>query len=161
MDNYLSILTQAVGEMLIRTALEKPKGTSFGAGRARDTITYTEDELLAYSENQEVLRREIRNVASKKSVYKRKIGDKFTEEFAATDPIWLELMKADEQLKNVRVAIPRAPLTTFREKISSIIGETNLETVKGAEAKRLLNEIAKSMGIVESDEEPTDEQQPE
>ena len=71
LDNYITMLTGAVAENLLRIAANKPK-TAGGGGARRKTVTYSEEELEAFKNDPEALRKALRNVQSKKSIYKSK-----------------------------------------------------------------------------------------
>jgi len=103
-ENYHSMLTAAIAEHMIRAALGKAKGYSGERGRSRASIIFTAEELLRLSADQDDLRRELRNIQSKKSIMKGK------ENYEATDR-WAELLQAEEQLKAIRIegaATPRS-----------------------------------------------------
>src|SRR5690606_18846604 len=93
-ENYLAMLTGAVAENVLRIAANKPK--SVGGGARRGTVTYSEEELEAFKNDPEALRRALRNVQSKKSIYKSKA------DFDPESERWQELLKAEEQLKAIR-----------------------------------------------------------
>src|SRR5690606_5977280 len=71
LENYMAMLTGAVAENLLRIAANKPK-TAGGGGARRGTVTYSEEELEAFKNDPEALRKALRNVQSKKSIYKSK-----------------------------------------------------------------------------------------
>jgi hypothetical protein len=71
LDNYTTLLTAAIAEDIIREIYNKPKSAG-GFHRAAGTVDYTIDQLQALHDDQEALRKEIRNVQSKKSIMKSK-----------------------------------------------------------------------------------------
>ena len=96
LENYRSLMAGAVAELLLRQAMGKPK-SSLGYRRTSGSIEYTAEELEAFKNDQDALKREIRNVQSKKSIMKSKAD--FNEE----DERWSQLLTAEDQLKSMRV----------------------------------------------------------
>lgn len=95
LENYTNMMTAAVAERLIRTAGNLPKGAYNGVAR-RSTVGYSEEELIAFMNDQESLGKAIRNIQSKKSIMKSKAN--FNEESEA----WLQLLEVEGQLKELR-----------------------------------------------------------
>jgi len=93
-ENYTSMLTAALAEQLIRKAFNK---TKMSVRRSAGPLVITEDLLAHYANDQVDLRRELRNIQSKKSIAKAK--DDFSEE----SEYWQSLLVAEEALKSVRI----------------------------------------------------------
>ena len=94
-ENYKTMLTGAISENLLRLASGKAK--SAGGGNTRGTeLGYTAEELEKFAIDQEALKKEIRNVQSKKSIMKAKAN------FEETDTRWLQLLDDEETLKTLR-----------------------------------------------------------
>ena len=89
------MLTGAVAENLLRIAAISPK-TAGGGGARRATVSYSEEELEAFKSDPEALRRALRNVQSKKYIYKSKA------DFDPKSERWQELIMVEEQLKAIR-----------------------------------------------------------
>lgn len=156
--NYRTLMTAAAAELLIRMALGKPK-SSAGYRRAAGNLEYTDEELAYYKDDQEALRREIRNVQSKKSIEKRK--DDFSEE----SDRWIALLKAEEQLKSMRENNPQTKtvmIDTTAEMLKAELGDRDVNGLKAAEAKALIAKLLMA-NSTEADEETQadDEQQAE
>lgn len=134
MDNYRSMMMAAISEKLIRQVLGKAKSSTQGR-RAAGAVEFTDDELRVLAEDQDKLRKEIRNVQSKKSIYKSR--DDFDEE----SDRWTSLCKAEEQLKELRVD-GVAKVDTTKVAIVELLDGKDLHTMKPAEAKALLKKIA-------------------
>jgi len=81
-----------------------------GGGARRGTVTYSEEELEAFKNDPEALKRAIRNVQSKKSI------DKSKADWDPESERWQELLKTEEQLKAIRdgqtVEVEKAVKTT-------------------------------------------------
>lgn len=61
LDNYKAMMSGAISELLLRQAMGKPK-SSLGYRRTSGSIEYTAEELEAFKNDQDALKREIRNV---------------------------------------------------------------------------------------------------
>lgn len=134
MDNYLNMLTAAVAENIIRTVTGKEK-SAHGSGRAAGTVDYTGAELEMFAADQEALRREIRNVQSKKSIMKSKA------DFDESDERWLALLKAEQQLKDLRVSNHVVEIDRTRDMLMELIGEVDVHKLHKDEALDLLDAI--------------------
>lgn len=136
LDNYITMLTGAVAENLLRIAANKPKSAG-GGGARRGTVTYSEEELEAFKNDPEALRRAIRNVQSKKSIYKSK---------ADWDPEserWQELLKAEEQLKAIRDGqiIEAEKAIEKTNQLEEMLATVDPKDLKAADAKEMLESI--------------------
>ena len=134
MDNYMSMLTAAIAEDIIRTVTGKAK-SAHGSGRAAGVIDYTVAELEALAADQEALRREIRNVQSKKSIMKSKA------DFDEADDRWRMLLKAEQQLKDLRVSTHTVEIDKTRDALMEILGEVEIDSLHKADALELLHTI--------------------
>lgn len=134
MDNYLNMLTAAIAENIIRTVTGKTKAHS-GSGRAAGVVDYTGAELEMFAADQEALRREIRNVQSKKSIMKSKA------DFDETDERWMALLKAEQQLKDLRVSNHVVEIDRTRDALMELIGEVEINKLHKDDAIDLLNAI--------------------
>lgn len=142
-ENYMSLLTAACAEHVIRKAFNKTKsiGTSRLGGNA---VTYTEEELQELMLDQERVRREIRNVQSKISIYKRKNADQDQELWVA-DPHWQALQTAYAQLKEIRTNLDghqRLSAVKVSKQLEHILNELpEIDKLKLNEAKQALKSI--------------------
>jgi hypothetical protein len=136
LENYMAMLTGAVAENLLRIAANKPKSAG-GGGARRGTVTYSEEELEAFKNDPEALRRALRNVQSKKSIYKSKA------DFDLESERWQELLKAEEQLKAIRdglnVEVEKAIEKT--NQLEEMLATVDLKDLKAADAKNMLENI--------------------
>jgi hypothetical protein len=133
MDNYRSMMTAAVAENLIRLAFNKSKG-SFG-GRASDGVGYDEEAINKLAGDQEALRKEIRNIQSKKSIMKSKAG--FSEE----DERWQQLLVAEEQLKALRSVAPvvtKVVEDPLRDEMKEMLAELDQDSMTAKQLKELV-----------------------
>jgi hypothetical protein len=139
MDNYTSMMTAAIAESLIRLAIGKEKGTS--GGRAGSAVAYSESRLAELAADQDALRKEIRNVQSKKSIMKSKVG--FTE----SDDRWQSLLVAEEQLKGIRSDAPAAVkvVDNLRADLKEFLAEVDETTMKAADLKELVAYIKRQV----------------
>lgn len=134
MDNYMSMLTAAIAEDIIRTVTGKVK-SAHGSGRAAGVVDYTGAELEMFAADQEALRREIRNVQSKKSIMKSKA------DFNEADERWIALLKAEQQLKDLRVSTHVVEVDKTRDALMELLGEVDVHKLHKDEALELLDAI--------------------
>lgn len=136
LDNYITMLTGAVAENLLRIAANKPK-TAGGGGARRGTVTYSEEELEAFKNDPEALRKALRNVQSKKSIYKSKA------DFDPESERWQELLEVEAQLKAIRdgqnVEAEKAIEKT--NQLEEMLATVDTKNLKAADAKELLDSI--------------------
>lgn len=145
MDNYKTMLVGAIGEQLIRVAIEKPKQSS---GRRMGTATgYTEEQLQALAADQNLLRKEIRNLQSRKSIMKSK------DDFDENSDAWKNLLEIEESLKAIRTVIK--PDTT-KAQLVTLLADVDISQLKAAEAKALLEKAAGILNPTDNKEEETD-----
>lgn len=151
-DNYRNLMSGAVSELLIRQATGKAK-SSMGYRRAPGSVEYTAEELEMFKNDQEALKREIRNVQSKKSIMKSKAD--FTEE----DERWGRLLAAEETLKGMRVGggVKTVVVDKTGEQLKAELGDKDIDSLKAADAKALLKKLLEAAGGKVEAEEPTAE----
>lgn len=139
LDNYTSLMTATIAEHLLRELYNKPKSAGYNSRRA-GVVDYTPAQLEALEADQEALRREIRNVQSKKSIMKSKA------DFDESDERWLALLKAEQMLKDLRTgSVPTVvEVDHTKDKLTAMLGNVDLEHLKAADSKELLSTI-KSM----------------
>lgn len=141
MDNYKSMMTAAIAEKIIRLATGKTKN-AVGVRRGTGTVTFSDEELEALRVDQEQLKKELRNVQSKKSIMKSKA------DFSEEDERWQALLVAEEQLKSIRVSTRGARVVevdTTKEKLEEAfegIDLENIDSMKAADSKALLAKLA-------------------
>lgn len=146
LDNYKGMMSGAISELLLRQAMGKPKST-LGYRRATGSIEYTAEELEQFKNDQESLKREIRNVQSKKSIMKSKAD--FDEE----DDRWVQLLVAEESLKALRLGgagVKTVVVDTTKEKLLEELGGKEVDSLKSADMKALLKKLLSGA------EEPTE-----
>lgn len=151
MDNYRTMMTAAVAENLIRLATGKDKASS-GSRRLSGSVEYTEEQLLEYQVNQELLKKELRNVQSKKSIMKSKA------DFDETDDRWKALLVAEMQLKERRVttgAVHVVQVDKTKDALSTMLEDIDVNNLKASDSKDLLEQI-KRMIAGEQPEEAED-----
>lgn len=148
LDNYRNLMSAAICELLIRQTTGKAK-QSTGYRRASGSLEYTAEDLEMYKENQEALRREIRNVQSKKSIMKSKEG--FSEE----DERWQLLLAAEETLKSIRVTTGTRTVVVDKtgEQLKAELGDKDIDSLKAADAKALLKKLLEAAGGEAAQEE--------
>ena len=142
MDNYKSMMTGAIAENLIRKATGKVKSAG-GARRMSGSVDFTAEQLEELKEDQERLKKEIRNVQSKKSIMKSKA------DFSEEDPRWQALLVAEEQLKSIRVSTGRTHVVKVdetKDALAEKFAEVDLEHLKASESKELLAQIRAMIG---------------
>ena len=136
LDNYITMLTGAVAENLLRIAANKPKSAG-GGGARRGTVTYSEEELEAFKNDPEALRRALRNVQSKKSI------DKSKADWDPESERWQELLAAEEQLKAIRdgQTIEAEKAIEKTNQLEEMLATVDPKDLKAADAKELLDSI--------------------
>lgn len=142
MDNYKSMMSGAVAENLIRKATGKVKSAG-GARRLSGSVDFTAEQLDALKEDQDRLKKEIRNVQSKKSIMKSKA------DFSEEDPRWQALLVAEEQLKSIRVSTCRAQVVKVdetKDALTEKLADVDIEHLKAGESKELLAQIRAMLG---------------
>lgn len=132
LDNYTNLMSAAIAENLIRELYSMPKNTGYH-GRRASALDYTPAELEAFEADQEALRREIRNIQSKKSIMKSKA------DFDEASEHWLALLKAEQTLKDLRVGGRSVDHTKVA--LTEMLDGIDLEHLKSADAKELLAAI--------------------
>lgn len=156
LDNYITLLTAAIAENILRDIYNKPKSAG-GFHRAAGTVDYTGAQLEALAEDQEALRREIRNIQSKKSIMKSKA------DFDESDERWLALLKAEQQLKDLRVGGGHTTVVEVdktKDALSELLAGKDISKLKSAEAHELLERIAMMAGgMVPNETESVDDAQ--
>lgn len=140
MDNYKNLLTAACAEHILRVVTGKEKNTR----RARAGLLqtdFTEEQLGFLANNQDELKKAIRNVQSKKSIMKSKEG------FDENSERWVALLKLENTLKNLRVGGSNPQVIEVdrtREAIVEVFGEfttDDITSVKLAKAREMLQSI--------------------
>lgn len=135
LDNYHTLVTAAIAEQIIRDVCDKPK--QHGGAKRAGKVDYTPAELEALEADQEALKKEIRNIQSKKSIMKSKEG------FDESDERYLALLKAEQMLKDLRVGghTTVVEIDTTKNALTELLGEVSIDDLKAADAKELLNTI--------------------
>lgn len=153
-DNYLNMMSAAIAESYIRLVTGKSKN-SVGRGATGSNVVFTEDRLMELAVDQEALRKEIRNVQSKKSIMKSKA------EFSETDERWQMLLTAEAQLKGIRTTggVQRVQLVDeTKETIREMLAEVNIEAIKLPNAKQLLEAIYNVVFATDDEEDNVDDE---
>lgn len=142
MDNYKSMMSGAIAENLIRKATGKAKSAG-GARRMSGSVDFTAEQLEALQADQEQLKKELRNVQSKKSIMKSKAD--FTEE----DERWQALLVAEEQLKSIRVSTGRTQVVKVdetKEKLAEMLSEVDTDHMRTSDVKDMLAQVKALLG---------------
>ena len=137
MDNYKSMMAGAIAENLIRKATGKAKSAG-GARRMSGSVDFTAEQLEALKEDQEQLKKEIRNVQSKKSIMKSKA------DFSEEDERWQALLVAEEQLKSARVSTGGTKVVKVdetKEKLAEMLNEVDTDNMRAADVKDMLAQV--------------------
>ena len=150
MDNYRSMITAAAAELLLRKVMGKSKGEAH-YGKSSALTEYTQEALDKLALDQEALRKEIRNLQSKKSIYKSKA------EFDETSDRWVMLCAMEDQLKSMRTGT--APVVekvvevdTTKNALADALGDIDIEHMKSADSKELLKKLAGLLNVKEDAE---------
>lgn len=135
-ENYITMLTGAVAENLLRLAANKPKSAG-GGGARRKTVAYSEEELEMFANDPEALRKALRNVQSKKSIYKSKA------DFDETSERWQELLEVEAQLKAIRDGQSAEAKKAIEKtnQIEEMLATIDPKDLKASDAKDILASI--------------------
>ena len=135
LDNYRGLMTATIAESLLRELYNKPKQSVGGFNRG-GSVDYTPAQLEALEADQEALRKEIRNVQSKKSIMKAKA------DFDESSERWLALLKAEQMLKDLRTdARTVVEVDKTKDSLTELLDGVDLEHLKAADSKELLAAI--------------------
>lgn len=161
LDNYKSMMVGALGELMLRKALGKAKSATV---RYKNTtsLEYSAEQLDKFRADEESVRREIRNIQSKKSILKAKAGFSFdvngapaAENEEADNTRWQQLCEAEELLKSIRDSVQPIYVDDTKNKLTEMLDGVDVNQLKTADAKKLLEQALK---LIQS-QEPTDEVQ--
>ena len=134
-DNFTAMLSAAIAERGIRIAMGKPKGATSTQRRGK---RYTDEDVQMLANDQEALRKAIRNIQSKKSIMKSKAGfDETSEEYQA-------LLEDEQKLKAVRIGEGHVDAT--KQALKSLFGDVVLNDMKAADYKALFGSILELTG---------------
>lgn len=135
-ENYLTMLTGAVAENLLRLAANRPK-TAGGGGAKRGTVRYSEEELEMLANDPEALKKAIRNIQSKKSIYKSKA------DFDPESERWKELLEVEAQLKAIRdnQSAEAAKAIEKTQLLEEMLATVDTKDLKATDAKEMLERI--------------------
>lgn len=137
LDNYKSMMAGAIAENLIRKTFGKEKSVS-ATRRNGSSVVFTEDQINELRMDQELLKKELRNVQSKKSIMKSKAG--FSEE----DERWQALLVAEAQLKDARITTRTtraAKVDETKDKLAEVLGGVDPQNLKAADSKALIAQL--------------------
>lgn len=142
MDNYKSMMSGAIAENLIRLATGKAKN-AVGNRRMAGSVEFSDEELAALKNDQEQLKREIRNIQSKKSIMKSKA------DFSEDSERWKQLLTAEAQLKSLRTTTRGSVVVKVdetKEALASTLEGVDIEHIKAGDSKELLAKIKSLLG---------------
>ena len=149
LDNYRNMMMGAIAENLIRIALGKAKTAS---ARRVGAVEYTDEQLEELRDDQDKLRKEIRNIQSKKSIMKSKEG------FSEDDEQWKKLLEAEEKLKALRIPVRGVAVDTTKRQLAEMLEGVDISALKTADAKQLLQQaLALIKGNAPQEEQQQDE----
>ena len=141
LDNYKTLMTAAIAEKLIRetTGREKAAGNR---GAKAGIVDYTVAQLEEFAVDQAKLRREIRNIQSKKSIMKSKA------DFNEYDERWQALLVAERQLKDLRVGGTServVEVDTTKNELAELLKGIDISKMNSKDAHELLAQIQQSV----------------
>lgn len=136
-ENFTTMLVGAVAENLLRLAADKPK-QSGGRGQSGGMTKLSEEELATLANDPEQLKKAIRNVQSKKSIYKSKA------DFNPDSEKWQTLLETEEILKSLRPDSDNEHVKKAIEMtryVQEMLATKDINGLKAADAKELLTQI--------------------
>jgi hypothetical protein len=137
LDNYKTLMTAAIAEDILRELYNKPKQA--GGAKRRGSVEFTAEQLDALSADQVQLRKEIRNIQSKKSIMKSKA------DFDESSEAWQQLLTVESMLKGLRVGGRSSTVVevdTTKDALADVLEGVDIEHLKAADAKELLARIS-------------------
>lgn len=137
LDNYKTMMTAAIAEDILRELYNKPKQA--GGTKRRGSVEFTTEQLDALSADQVQLRKEIRNIQSKKSIMKSKA------DFDESSEAWQQLLTVESTLKGLRVGGRGSTVVevdTTKDALAGVLDGVDIEHLKAADAKELLARIS-------------------
>ena len=137
LDNYKTLMTAAIAEDILRELYNKPKQA--GGTKRRGSVEFTAEQLDALSADQVQLRKEIRNIQSKKSIMKSKA------DFDESSEAWQQLLTVESMLKGLRVGGRGSTVVevdTTKDALADVLDGVDIEHLKAADAKELLARIS-------------------
>ncbi len=137
LDNYKTLMTAAIAEDILRELYNKPKQA--GGTKRRGSVEFTAEQLDALSADQVQLRKEIRNIQSKKSIMKSKA------DFDESSEAWQQLLTVESMLKGLRVGGRSSTVVevdTTKDALADVLEGVDIEHLKAADAKELLARIS-------------------
>ena len=137
LDNYKTLMTAAIAEDILRELYNKPKQA--GGAKRRGAVEFTAEQLDALSADQVQLRKEIRNIQSKKSIMKSKA------DFDESSEAWQQLLTVESMLKGLRVGGRGSTVVevdTTKDALADVLDGVDIEHLKAADAKELLARIS-------------------
>jgi hypothetical protein len=123
-----------------------------GARRAAGDIGFNDEQLAFLTDNQDELKRELRNIQSKKSIAKSKDG------FSEDSEHWVALLEAEAALKAIRVNTGRTKtvvVDTTKDALAALIAE-NLPPKEFAKRVKELTQVQEPVVEPETDEPAED-----
>lgn len=138
LDNYCTLMTAAIAENLLREMYDKPKAANMG--HRRSSLDYTAAELEYYADNQEALRKEIRNIQSKKSIMKSKA------DFDESNEQWVALLRAEQMLKDLKVNNSVVEVDKTKDALKELLAGKNLDEMSDEDRETLLKSVAGMIG---------------
>lgn len=141
LDNYRTLMTAAIAENIVRIVIGKPKNHT-GFRNTSGSVNYTIEQLEALGADQNALRKEIRNIQSKKSIMKSKA------DFDESDERWQALLKAEQQLKDMRIGsvTQTIEIDTTKNALIDLFENVDIAKLKSAEAHEMLERIYSLVG---------------
>lgn len=143
MDNYKKLMTAAIAELIIRGELGTEKSDR-KTGVRKPSRELTTEYVESLADNQEELKRELRNVQSKKSILKKK-GN--IEEGEANYDTWQKLCEDEALLKSKRIgAVPQVAkvveINVTKDAVTGLLKDVDITKLKAGDSKELLAKIA-------------------
>lgn len=142
LSNYKNLMSAAIAESILRELYNKPKSAHAGS-RRMNSLNYSAEELEALAADQEQLRKEIRNIQSKKSIAKSKL------DFDEHSEHWLALLEAERTLKALRLsgsAERIVEVDVTKDRLTEMLNGVDVSSLKAADSKDLLSAIQAMIG---------------
>ena len=158
-ENYKTMMIAEIAELMIRkvrvqTAADRPK-------RESSLALFTPERLAEMALDQYDIRRQLRNVQSKKSIFKK--TDDYAE-YGEDCERWKLLTAIEQQLFSIRTdmtsgsSVQVIKVDATKSYLQELLAEVDVDSLKLKEAKEILQNIKTTVyKDDENDEEPADD----
>lgn len=138
LENYRSLMTASIVENFLRETYNKPKYTSGGFRKGAALTDLTPAMIEELADYPDRLRKEIRNIQSRKSIMKSKVG------FDPNSEAWQQLLKMERMLKDIRDqgSTTYVEVDHTQDALKDLLDGIDVEHLKAGDSKELIARIS-------------------